>query len=221
MVKYDQSKTNDSAIITEVKPAREPSMKFDTTFLFGNLGDVIELNAWVPADIIEQIDALNSDPSKILRSREADDYQGPKEGCEYNHIPEGWDLPDHATTLGSLIYNRGQYLYPHRDKFRKVTPEGIYGDSFRLINHINHTSSTEFHFVVDGKIFKPEPRRWYAINTRKVHYGFSFVDGVYHLSAALGLEDRRREATVKWLLEKLPFAVDFQADRKGVDCGRN
>ena len=81
-------------------------------------------------------------------------------------------------------------------------------------------NSAEFHFVVDGKIFKPEARRWYAINTRKVHYGFSFVDGVYHLSCALSLDDNLRANTVEWLLDKLPYAHPA-TDRKGVDCARN
>ena len=210
--------------VTEVQESKKAttSMVFDTNFLFCSAGDIIELDAWVPDNAIEQIDALNADPSKIFRSRELGltDYEGPKEGYEYNVIPEGWDLPAHANTLGCLIYNKGDFLAPHRDKWRQVTSEGVTGDSFRLICHLNHTDSTKFHFVFDNKIFKPEPRRWYAFNSRKVHYGFSFVDGVYHLSAALSLNDNLRANTVKWLLEKLPF---FQPanDIKGVACGRN
>ena len=222
MVKLEQNKIIATPVSQGLKfnPEKTTSMAFDTNFLFGSAGDIIELDAWVPHNAIEQIDALNADPSKILRSRVSGDYNGPKEGHEYKVIPQDWDLPVHTESLGCLIYNKGDYLAPHRDKWRQVTPEGITGDSFRMICHLNHTNSAEFHFVVDGKIFKPEPRRWYAINTRKVHYGFSFVDGVYHLSCALSLDDDLRANTVEWLLDKLPYAHPA-ADRKGVDCARN
>ena len=221
MVKLEQAKiiaTNMSE--HRFNPEVTTSMRFDTNFLFGAAGDIIELDAWVPENAIEQIDTLNADPSKILRSRVNDDYNGPKAGYEYNVIPESWNIPEHTESLGSLIYDKGDFLAPHRDKWRQVTPDGITGDSFRMICHLNHTNSAEFHFVVDGKIFKPEARRWYAINTRKVHYGFSFVDGVYHLSAALSLDDDKREETVKWLLDVLPYSHPA-GDRKGVDCSRN
>ena len=194
----------------------------DSHYLFQAAGNIIELDAWVPDDIISQIDALNKDPSKLDIVRQGDDELGPKGGFQYNFVPEGWGLPDNATTLGSLIYNKGDFLYPHRDKWRSIKTNGmIAGDSFRLICHINHTNPKEFCFVVNDKIFVPEPKRWYAINTQRVHYGFSFVDGVYHLSAGLHLNtEETRTKTTAWLLDVLPFAQPTN-DRKGIDCARN
>jgi hypothetical protein len=195
---------------------------FTSEWLFQAGGDVIALDAWVPSDIIAQIDALNQDESKHLRSRNyAGHYGGNKGGVEYNFVPEGWGLPDHTTTLGSLLYDRGDMLQPHRDKWKSLTPNGtILGDSFRMICHINHTNPTEFTFIVDDKIVSLEPGRWYAINTRRVHYGFSFVDGVYHLSCDLKLEGENLEKSVSWLLDVLPYAQKRE-DRKGIWCSRN
>lgn len=194
----------------------------DSHYLFNAAGDIIELNAWVPDDIIEQIDALNADETKWVNSRISDDHSGTKGGYEYNHVPEGWSIPDHTVELGSLLYNKGDFLYPHRDKWRGIKEDGsIHGDSFRLICHINHTNPREFCFLYEDKVFVPEPKRWYIVNTQKVHYGFSFVDGVYHLSAGLHLNtEETRTKTTKWLLDVLPFAQP-DSDRKGVDCARN
>ena len=194
----------------------------DSHYLFQAAGNIIELDAWVPDDIISQIDELNKDPSKLDIVRQGDDELGPKGGFQYNFVPEGWGLPDNATTLGSLIYNKGDFLYPHRDKWRSIKDNGIItGDSFRLICHINHTNPKEFCFVVNDKIFVPEPKRWYAINTQLVHYGFSFVDNVYHLSCDLRMDSsENRTKTVTWVLDHLPYAQPAD-DRKGVDCTRN
>ena len=195
---------------------------FTSEWFFNAAGDVVELNAWVPEDIIEQIDALNADPSKLKRDRTYQgEYGGNKHGFEYNHVPEGWGLPEHTTTLGYLGYDRGGMLQPHRDKWKSLGSDGrIMGDSFRMICHINYTNSKDFTFIVDDKIVQLEPRRWYAVNTRKVHYGFSFVDGVYHLSCDLKLEGANLGKTVSWLQSVLPYGQNRQ-DRKGVWCSRN
>ena len=117
MVKLEQAKiiaTNMSE--HRFNPEVTTSMKFDTNFLFGAAGDIIELDAWVPDNAIEQIDTLNADPSKILRSRVNDDYNGPKAGYEYNVIPESWNIPEHTESLGSLIYYKGDFLAPKGNK---------------------------------------------------------------------------------------------------------
>jgi hypothetical protein len=195
----------------------------DAHYLFTAGSDIIELDAWVPDDIISQIDALNKDPSKHEMSREGlETYNGSKSGYQYNFVPEGWGLPDHATTLGSLLYNKGDHLFPHRDKWKTVQPDGSLHapTSMRLICHINHTNPREFCFLVGDQVVKLEPKRWYAVNTQLVHYGFSFVDGVYHLSCDLHFNEANLEKTTRYLLDVLPFAQPH-SDRKGVWCGRN
>jgi hypothetical protein len=194
----------------------------DSNYLFQSAGDFIALNAWLPEDIIDQVDALNQDDSKILRKREGEGYNGPKAlGVEYNFVPEGWGLPANATELGSLLYDRGHYLAPHRDKWRNLNSDGsLTGDGMRLINFINHTHPTEFTFLLDDEVKTFEPRRWYAVNTRKTHYGFSFVDGVYHMSCGIRFGERHLEETVQWLKQVLPFAQPDD-DVKGVICTRN
>lgn len=198
-------------------------MEFTSHYLFGAAGNVIPLNAWVPENVIEQIDELNADPSKVEIYRNGDEYQyeGTKRGAQYNFVPEEWQIPDHVGTLSSLIYDRGDHLYPHRDKWRGVKPTGeIKYDGFRMICHINNTDPTEFCFVVDGNIIKPDPRRWYIINTQLVHYGFSFADNTYHLTCDLSLQPEEKEKTVSWILDVLPWAQD-RKDNKGVHCTRN
>ena len=76
MVKLEQNKIIATPVSQGLKfnPEKTTNMAFDTNFLFGSAGDVIELDAWVPHNAIEQIDALNADPSKILRSRVSGDY---------------------------------------------------------------------------------------------------------------------------------------------------
>lgn len=205
----------------------------DANYFFKSAGDIIPLNKWLPEDAIAQIDKLNNDPSKILRQRSlneyadgSDDHGGNKGGYEYNHVPAGWGLPDHATTVSSLLYDKGDHLFPHRDKWKifkaSLTEDGMIGEAngMRLINFVNHTKSTEFHFVVNGQIFTPEPRRWYAVNTQLVHYGFSFVDDVYHVTCDLKFNKGRRMKSIEYLLDNMEYTQDLN-DRKGVDCSRN
>lgn len=211
--------------------------KLTTAWMFQSLGDVIELDAWVPENVIEQIQELNANPANIYKQRPSREEQlanplmeGPKAGWEYNFTPEGWNLPQSAAEVGALHYMAGDYLYPHRDKMRALQPNGeIIADSFRMICQVNHTNTNEFVFMYDGQPLKMEARRWYAVNTRKVHSSFSFVDDVYQLSAGVHLGDCRFNGqsaeenlafTTQYLMEKLPF---FQPswNTKGVSCERN
>jgi len=211
--------------------------KLTTSWLFQSLGDIIELDAWVPENVISQIEELNQNPANIFKQRPSREEQlanpkmeGPKAGWEYNFTPEGWDLPESAAEVGALQYNAGDYLFPHRDKMRASQPNGdIIADSFRMICHVNHTNVNDFVFMYDGQPVKFEPRRWYAVNTRKVHSGFSFVDNVWHLSAGVHLShckfngqtaEENLAFTTQYLMEKIPF---FQPNwnTKGVACERN
>lgn len=191
-------------------------------YLFQAAGDVIELNAWVPDDIIDQVKLLNANPANYSKKvqRSPEDKGGPHTGYQYNHAPKSWGLPSNARTVGSIFYDAGNYIFPHRDKWKQIKPNGdIEGDSFRLINYVNRTNTSEFCFILDNKIIKFEPKRWYAINTQKVHQGMCFVDGAIHLSAALHFDRNCREETTSWLLDSIPFAR-YHDDKKGVDCDR-
>jgi hypothetical protein len=205
----------------------------DADYFFAKAGNIIALDQWLPENVIDQIDALNADQSKHLRWREEndnldgnDDHAGNKGGVEYNHVPTGWGLPDHASTVSCLTYDKGDMLAPHRDKWkstaRRIDANGYIkpNNGMRLINFANATKSTEFHFVVDGEIFQPEPRRWYAINTQLVHYGFSFVDNVYHVTADITFKKDHRMESINYLLDNMEYSQD-PMDRKGVDCSRN
>jgi hypothetical protein len=197
------------------------TQQFSSYNLFQAAGDVVELNAWVHDDIIDQIKQLNEDPTKIKQHRIKDSKDGPENGYWYNNVPDGWGLPQNARTVGCLLYDAGNYIHPHRDKRKSVQPNGeITGDSFRLVNYVNHTNPSECCFILDNKIIRFEPKRWYAINTQKLHQGMSFVDNVVHLSAALHFDRNCREETTSWLLDSIPFAAGAQDDVKGVACER-
>jgi len=198
------------------------SKYLDSNWLFQSAGNFIELDAWVPENVIEQIHALNADESNHLRTRSDDDKQGDKAyGVEWNHVPAGWDLPEGAVELGVLVYNKGDYLFPHRDKWRAVKPTGeITGDAMRLICFVNNTNVNEFAFLLDGEVKHFEPRRWYAVNTRLIHSGFCFKDDTYHLSCGIQFNEDKLEETTTWLLDKLPYAQP-KDDVKGINCGRN
>lgn len=207
-----------------------------TQWLFQSAGDIIELDAWVPEDVIQQCIEMNSRPELIKRQRPTKTAQmagpenGPKGGWEYNHVPEGWGLPSNATEVGCMLYDCGDFLFPHRDKWKSVQPTGeIWGDALRLICWANNTNMNEFTFIHDGKIVTFEPRRWYAVNTRKVHSGVCFKDGTVHLAAGVHLHSKGEtgnsmrenlEISTNWLLNALPFAQPPQ-DIKGVNCQRN
>ena len=52
-------------------------------------GDIIELDAWAPHNAIQQVDDLNAGPENIHTiARVSGDYNGPKEGYEYNVIQQ-------------------------------------------------------------------------------------------------------------------------------------
>lgn len=195
----------------------------DSNWLFSAAGNFIALDAWLPENIIEQVETLNEDESKILRQRKGEDYyNGPKKsGVEYNFVPEGWGLPENTLELGCIQYDKGNYLAPHRDKWRPLKDDGsLQGDAIRLISCINGTHPTEFTYLLNDEVVVFEPRRWYAVNTRMVHYGFSFVDNVYHMSCGIPFGQHHLPVTVPWLKSVLPFAQD-ENDVKGVICGRN
>ena len=215
-------------------------------WLFQSGGDIIELDAWLPEDVIEQAIELNKNPALIKRQRVEKDNQtgrgnastkagsenGPKGGFEYNFVPEGWGLPSNATTPSCLMYDCGDYLFPHRDKWKSLKSDGrILGDSLRLMNFANGNNHNEFTFIHDGKVVTLEPRRWYAVNTRKIHSGVSFMDNVWHFAADIHLnsmgpaeygrtQQENLEISTNWLLKVLPFAQS-PADTKGVSCTRN
>ena len=57
MVKLEQNKIISTPVSEGLNfvPEKQTNMEFDTNFLFGSAGDVIELDAWVPHNSIEQI----------------------------------------------------------------------------------------------------------------------------------------------------------------------
>ena len=218
-----------STVTSHVQP-------LSSQWLFQSAGDIIELDAWLPEDVIQQAKEFNNNPALIKRQRPTKDDQkagsenGPKGGFEYNFVPQGWDLPINTTTLGCLMYDCGDYLFPHRDKWKSLKSDGhIYGDSVRLMNFANGNNQHEFTFIHDGKVVTFEPRRWYIVNTRKIHSGVSFMDDVWHFSCdihlnSMGELNRPRqenlEISTNWLLKVLPFAQSPE-DTKGVGCQRN
>ena len=115
-----------------------------------------------------------------------------------------------------MLYDCGDFLFPHRDKWKSVHSTGeIYGDSLRLICWANNTNMNEFTFIHDGKVVTFEPRRWYAVNTRKVHSGMCFKDGTVHLACGIHLHSQGETGnsmkenlaiSTNWLLDVLPFA---------------
>jgi hypothetical protein len=196
----------------------------DANWFFQGAGDIVPLNVWVSEDTIAEVEALHNDTSAQAMSRVSNDHAGTKSGIDLKEVPTQWGIPESAGTCGSLKYMKGEMLYPHRDKWGMVRADGsfkesVVGNGVRLINFLNHTPSTEFNFIYDGKIFSPEPRRWYAINTQRVHYGYSFVDNVYHIGCELRF-DQDRKATSEFLLKNMAYGQPFD-DRKGVDCKRN
>ena len=202
----------------------------DAHYFFEAAGDIVPLNIWVNDDIITEVDNLNKDAGTQELAYEGnefangdDDHYGQRGGYQYNHVPESFGLPSNASTVSSLLYNKGDYLYPHRDKWRHLNEDGSFTNEFnglRLVNFVNKTSDTEFCFVMEGKIVKLDPRRWYAINTQRVHYGFSFADGIYHLGCDLSFAPKHRATTTKFLLDNMEYGQPID-DRKGVDCMRN
>ena len=88
-----------------------------TTWLFQSAGDIIELDAWVPENVIEQCIEFNSRPELIKRQRPTKTAQmsgpenGPKGGWEYNFVPEGWDLPSNASEVGCMLYDCGDFCF--------------------------------------------------------------------------------------------------------------
>jgi hypothetical protein len=200
----------------------------DANHFFQSAGDIVPLDLMAPEDIVDQLKGLHADKTKqemYRNQNDTDDHQSTKAGgIDLKDIPMNWGIPGHAGTCGSIMYNKGDYLYPHRDKWRYLNDDGSFkngtGNGIRLFNFANHNTETEFTFVYDGKVVNLEPRRWYAINTQRVHWGFSFVDGVYHMGCELKFNDQDRAATTKFLLDNMAFAQP-RNDRKGVDCSRN
>tara|TARA_B110000971_G_C19979998_1_gene486907 strand:+ start:50 stop:661 length:612 start_codon:yes stop_codon:yes gene_type:complete len=201
----------------------------DATHFFQAAGNIVPLNVWAPDDIVSQLKELHNDTSKHAMSRnegETNDHNSSKSsGIDLKEVPANWGIPLHAGTCGSITYNKGDYLSPHRDKWRYLLSDGSFselakGNGVRLFNFTNANSTTEFTFIYEGKVVYLEPRRWYAVNTQRVHWGFSFVDGVYHMGCELKFNDTDRAATTKFLLENMEYAQPL-ADRKGVDCTRN
>ena len=72
------------------------TQQFSSYNLFQAAGDVVELNAWVHDDILDQIKQLNEDPTKIKQHRIKDSKDGPENGYWYNNVPDGWGLPQNA-----------------------------------------------------------------------------------------------------------------------------
>ena len=177
--------------------------QLNSHYLFQAAGDIIELNAWAPENAIEECDHLHSIGKNIKTSRDPKDL-GYKIAYEYYSAPDSWDMPKNTKDAGYLEYNQGSFLYPHRDKWRKLNT-----NSLRLLCFLNNTRPTEFCFVYDKEIITFEPRRWYVVNTQKLHYGFSFVDGVKHIGVALTLTN---ETHADWLLNKLTYPQPLEKD---------
>tara|TARA_B100001996_G_C18537259_1_gene545466 strand:+ start:219 stop:794 length:576 start_codon:yes stop_codon:yes gene_type:complete len=175
--------------------------QFDAHYLFQAAGDIIDLNAWAPDNIIQELEEFHKDPANIKNSRDPNEL-GAKIAYEYHKAPDSWELPKNTTDVGYLEYNTGSFLYPHRDKWRK-----LHTNSVRCLCFLNYTRPTDYCFVYDNKIEVLEPGRWYAVNTQKVHYGFSFVDGVKHIGMALRFDDNE---SVEWILDKLSFPQPIQ-----------
>ena len=66
--------------------------QFSSYNLFQAAGDVIELNAWVPDDTVEQIKLLNANPAKIKQHRINGSADGPENGYWYNNSGYYTDL---------------------------------------------------------------------------------------------------------------------------------
>jgi hypothetical protein len=208
--------------------SKQETKFMDAQYFFQGAGDIVPLNIWMPENALAEVKALHTDKEAHAMSRnesDTDDHNSYKKGgIDLKEVPSNWGIPTHAGTVGSLAYDKGDFLFPHRDKWHNVQENGELrgngGNGVRLICFLNKTSPTEFHFVVDGKITVLEPGRWYAVNTQRVHYGFSFVDDVYHVGCELKFNEENRQETSKFLLTALEFNQPFN-DRKGVDCTRN
>ena len=203
--------------------------RMDANWFFQGAGDIVPLNVWVPENTIDQVKDMHADKTMHAMSRnegEDNDHSSDKSsGIDLKHVPNEWGIPAHAETCGSLWYSKGDYLYPHRDKWGMVKPDGTFKKGYerngvRLFNFLNKTRPTEFHFVYDGEITVLEQRRWYAVNTQRTHYGFSFEDDVYHLGCELRFDEDVCSATSNFLLSSMEYQQPFN-DRKGVDCTRN
>jgi len=173
--------------------------KFDSHHFFTALGHCMPLDHWLSKEAGMELDALNNDANMVEEKREMGSDDTGKMMIHYKSAPTKWDFGDLKTSeAGYIEYNRGHFISPHRDKLRNVTEPN---QSIRLMCFLNHTHPEENCFVYDGQITQFEPCRWYMVNTQRMHYGFSFVDGVKHLGITLKLTDDAYEATTKWILD--------------------
>ena len=77
-------------------------------------GDIIDLNAWAPDNVIQELEEFHKDSANIKTSRDPNDL-GTKIAYEYYKAPDSWELPKNVRDVGYLEYNIGSFLYPHRD----------------------------------------------------------------------------------------------------------
>jgi len=192
---YDLILTTDENLLTNCSNA--VMFPYGSTWL--NKGRIDDENAIGHYSSI--LEEFHKDSANIKNSRDPNEL-GAKIAYEYYKAPDSWELPKNATDVGYLEFNTGSFLYPHRDKWRK-----LHTNSVRCLCFLNYTRPTDYCFVYDNKIEVLEPGRWYAVNTQKVHYGFSFVDGVKHIGMALRFNDNE---SVEWILDKLSFPQPLQ-----------
>lgn len=170
---------------------------FDSHHFFTALGHCFPLDHWITKEAYEELSVLNADPEKLIDVRDPDETG--KQMVHYAETPASWGFGDLNTSeAGYIAYNRGSWISPHRDKLRNVTDPNR---SIRLMCFLNHTHPEENCFVFDGQITHFEPGRWYLVNTQRMHYGFSFVDGVEHLGVTLRLHEDSYVATTQWILD--------------------
>lgn len=151
----------------------------------------------VPLNIYSKTEAPRHDLT--IKDRQ-DSLVGAKTMYMYSTAPSSWNIPDtityHKPTY--ILMNQGSFFLPHRDKFGK----NAMNVDIRLLCFTNNTHPHEYTYVVDDKIVRFEPGRWYAMNTNLVHYGFCFKDNTVHYACDLQLSD---ENTRKWLIKQVEY----------------
>lgn len=78
----------------------------------------------------------------------------------------------HVCRSHLIRFGSGGFFPPHRDG-TSLRPE-----TFRLFSVLSHSTSTDYHFIIDGKAYVFVPGVLYFINTLLEHSFFSFSAGV-------------------------------------------
>jgi aspartyl/asparaginyl beta-hydroxylase (cupin superfamily) len=157
---------------------------------FVSFGNIVPLNLWSKISIISE--------DNILRGRHEESI-GHKIMYELKENPIEWNIPNNISYYKPtyIQMNKGSYFLPHRDKFKDMNNNHI-----RLLCFMNNTNPYDYTFVIDNQIMKFEEKRWYAINTSLVHYGFCFKNETVHYACDIILDN---EQTCQWLVDRVEF----------------